>query len=238
MCRHIGEYISLKLFYFVNLTRSCSLTPSLLCRYFPACFMFWQNMFQPDTVDWALKISYLSITACALLQGCGSFVRRQHRHNCSRSSAGERFGSWRTPGAFYRDRERPTGWHRWADQTGVWAWSEVKQITSVPSLLWPWGFRDDMTKCGTGLTPSLHDVTWKWPIKVQNLKSFNFFVFFFCTGFGKRFSSKHIALKGDVTWPENRLFLRYICASFSPEILPAGAVKALTRRGLTGWELP
>ena len=195
MCRHIGEYISLKPFYFVILTRSCSLTPSLLYRYFPACFMFWQNMFRLDTVDWALKINYPSITACSLLQGCGRFVWRQHRHNCPRSSAGERFGSWRTPGAFHRDREWPTGRHRWAHQTGVWAWSEVKQITSVPSLLRPWGFRDDMTKCGTGLTPSLPWCHLKTTNKSAKLEILQLFCFLFRSGFGEDFHQNSLHWK-------------------------------------------
>ena len=41
----------------------------------------------------------------------------------------------------------------------------------------------------------------------------------------KGFSSKRLALKVDVIGPENRLFAG---ASFSPEILQAGAAKGLT----------
>ena len=45
----------------------------------------------------------------------------------------------------------------------------------------------------------------------------------------KGFSSKHVALKIDVTGPENTLFCKRVSASFSPEILQAGALRGLIK---------
>ena len=46
----------------------------------------------------------------------------------------------------------------------------------------------------------------------------------------KGFSLKHIALKADIIGAENIVFCRHVHASFSTEILQAGAVKGLSRQ--------
>ena len=63
--------------------------------------------------------------------------------------------------------------------------------------------------------------------KVRNLKPFLLFAFFFTLACERSLIKTHSAESRCVTGPENIPFLRCICASFSQEILHAGAVKGL-----------
>ena len=63
--------------------------------------------------------------------------------------------------------------------------------------------------------------------KSENLKPLSLFVFFFALALERIFIKTHHTESTCVTGPESILFLRRVRASFSPEMLQAGAVKGL-----------
>ena len=85
------------------------------------------------------------------------------------------------------------------------------------------------------ITPLLLCVHLKTTNKSAKYEILKPFLFLFRTGtFIKGFSSKRIALKVDVLRTGKYTVCRHVRASFSPEILQAGAVKELMMAHLHG----
>ena len=106
-----------------------------------------------------------------------------------------------------RDREGSPGW-------------EPRTSTSTFTQLLSYAISVEPLHC--------HDVTWKWPTEVWNLKLLSLFVCFLALACEKIFITMHSTKRACVIGPENVLLLRCVHASFSLEIVQAGAVKGLS----------